>query len=54
LEESHAAAIPELAQERDVLVTHEVKEDLFPDFGCLVFPRCILDTPAARSKLIDT
>lgn len=54
LEESHAAAIPELAQERDVLVTHEVKEDLFPDFGCLVLPRCILDTPAARSKLIDT
>ncbi|BCS22924.1 fungal specific transcription factor domain-containing protein [Aspergillus puulaauensis] len=49
LEESHAAAIPELAQEGDVLVTHEVKEDLFPDFGCLVLPRCILDTPAARS-----
>ncbi len=54
LDESHTATISELAKGRGMLDTHEVKEDLFPDFGCFMLPRCILDTPTARSKLIDT
>ncbi|KAL4939056.1 hypothetical protein BDV06DRAFT_214603 [Aspergillus oleicola] len=45
----HAAPPPDVEQSRDALDPQETSEGPFPDdFGGLLLPRCILDTPAVR------